>query len=103
MSTAPAETSSAALGTVQPPNEVCELLARRLAAETQGTVMFDAASRGRYATDASIYQVMPVGVLVPRTAEDIRTALAVARDLKVPVLAREIGRASCRERVSSKV
>ena len=33
---------------------------------TRGEVLFDAASRGRYATDASIYQIMPVGVLVPR-------------------------------------
>ena len=37
-------------------------LARRLAQETEGEVMFDAASRGRYATDASIYQIMPLGV-----------------------------------------
>jgi len=82
-------------GTVLPPNDICELLARRLAAETRGTVLFDAPSRGRYATDASIYQIMPVGVLVPRSAEDIRTALAVARDLKVPVLARGGGTSQC--------
>jgi FAD/FMN-containing dehydrogenase len=82
-------------GTVLPPNDICELLARRLAAETRGTVLFDAPSRGRYATDASIYQIMPVGVLVPRSAEDIRTALAIARDLKVPVLARGGGTSQC--------
>src|SRR5471032_1410908 len=87
--------ASLPLGTVQPPNEVCELLACRLAAETQGTVMFDAPSRGRYATDASIYQIMPAGVFVPRTAQDIRTALGVARELKVPVLARGGGTSQC--------
>ena len=65
-----------------------DLLQRRLRAETQGEVMFDAAARGRYATDASIYQQMPVGVLVPKTPEDVATALAIARDLKVPVLPR---------------
>ena len=42
-------------------------LAARLAREVDGEVLFDAASRGRYSTDASIYQVMPVGVVVPRT------------------------------------
>ena len=42
------------------------LLERRLRRETQGEVLFDLASRGRYATDASIYQIMPVGVFVPR-------------------------------------
>jgi len=70
-----------------PPNEVCEALARRLRQETEGEVMFDIASRGRYATDASIYQIMPVGVLVPKTERDIEVALQIARELKVPVLA----------------
>lgn len=82
-------------GTVLPPNETCEALARRLVAETQGEVLFDDASRGRYATDASIYQIMPVGVLVPKTERDIATAIDVARDLKVPVLARGGGTSQC--------
>ena len=70
-------------------------LARRLAAHTQGELLFDIASRGRYATDASIYQVMPVGVFVPRSAADIAGAIDVARDLKVPVLARGGGTSQC--------
>ena len=78
-----------------PPNEVCEALARRLRAETQGEVQFDTASRGRYATDASIYQIMPVGVFVPTTPQDVATALAVARELKVPVLPRGGGTSQC--------
>ena len=78
-----------------PPNEVCEALARRLRAETQGEVHFDTAARGRYATDASIYQIMPVGVFVPTTPEEVATALAVARELKVPVLARGGGTSQC--------
>ncbi|MGV3678515.1 MAG: FAD-binding and (Fe-S)-binding domain-containing protein [Acidovorax sp.] len=82
-------------GTALPPNETCEALARRLAAETEGEVLFDAGSRGRYATDASIYQIMPAGVLVPRTERDIATAIAIARDLKVPVLARGGGTSQC--------
>ena len=47
-------------------------LAARLRRETTGEVLFSRADRGRYATDASIYQVEPVGVLVPRTIEDVR-------------------------------
>ena len=82
-------------GTVLPPNDTCEALARRLRSDTQGEVLFDAASRGRYATDASIYQIMPVGVLVPRTERDIATAIAIARELKVPVLARGGGTSQC--------
>jgi len=70
-------------------------LARRLAQETEGEVLFDAASRGRYATDASIYQIQPVGVFVPRSASDVATALAVARSQGVPLLARGGGTSQC--------
>ena len=70
-------------------------LARRLAQETEGEVMFDAASRGRYATDASIYQIQPVGVFVPRSARDVATAIDIARDLKTPLLARGGGTSQC--------
>jgi FAD/FMN-containing dehydrogenase len=72
-----------------------ELLQRRLRQETQGEVMFDAASRGRYATDASLYQQMPIGVLVPKTPDDVAIALAVARELKVPLLPRGGGSSQC--------
>ena len=82
-------------GTRLPANEVCQALAQRLRRETEGEVLFDAASRGRYATDASIYQIMPVGVLVPKTARDIVTAIDIARDLKVPVLPRGAGSSQC--------
>ena len=72
-----------------------DLLQSRLRTQIQGEVLFDAASRGRYATDASIYQQMPVGVLVPKTAEDVATALAIARELKVPLLPRGGGTSQC--------
>ncbi|MGE0316084.1 MAG: FAD-binding and (Fe-S)-binding domain-containing protein [Lautropia sp.] len=75
--------------------DTSQALARRLRAETGGEVRFDAASRGRYATDASIYQIMPVGVFVPRDEADIERALAIARDLKVPVLPRGAGTSQC--------
>ena len=84
-----------------PGNETSRLLARRLTAETEGEVLFDAASRGRYATDASIYQVMPVGVLVPKTQADVATAIAIARDLKVPVLPRGAGTSQCGQTVGA--
>ena len=94
MLTATAQTQQPA-GTALPPNEVCEALARRLRAETEGEVRFDAASRGRYATDASIYQILPAGVLVPKTECDITTAIAIARELRVPVLPRGGGTSQC--------
>jgi FAD/FMN-containing dehydrogenase len=81
--------------------DIGEALARRLRAETEGEVLFDIASRGRYATDASIYQVMPVGVLVPKSQRDIATALDIARDLKVPVLPRGAGTSQCGQTVGA--
>jgi FAD/FMN-containing dehydrogenase/Fe-S oxidoreductase len=72
-----------------------QALAQRLAANTDGEVLFDAASRGRYATDASIYQIMPRGVFVPKTAGDVATAIDIARELKVPVLPRGGGTSQC--------
>ena len=82
-------------GAALPGNEVSHALEQRLRQETEGEVLFDVGSRGRYATDASIYQIMPVGVLVPKTDRDVTTALAVARDLKVPVLPRGGGTSQC--------
>jgi hypothetical protein len=55
-------------GTRQPDAGVAVELARRLRAETEGEVLFDAASPGRYATDASIYQIMPAACWSRATA-----------------------------------
>ena len=60
-------------------------LAARLRRETEGEVKFAPADRGRYATDASIYQVEPIGVLVPRSIADVQAALAICREAGVPV------------------
>jgi len=63
-------------------------LERRLKAELSGDVQFDRFARGRYATDASHYQIMPVGVVAPRTIEEAERAIGVARAEGVSVLPR---------------
>lgn len=63
-------------------------LATRLRRELQGEVFFDDFSRGRYSTDASIYQIQPIGVTVPKSEQDVQTALQIAVDEGVPVLPR---------------
>jgi FAD/FMN-containing dehydrogenase/Fe-S oxidoreductase len=67
-------------------------LARRLAQELEplieGEVRFDAKARALYATDASPYEIWPLGVVLPRSNEDIRAVLEVARRHAVPVLPR---------------
>ena len=63
-------------------------LERKLKAAITGEVLFDRFSRGRYATDASHYQMMPLGVVVPRTVAEAERALALAREEGVSVLPR---------------
>jgi FAD/FMN-containing dehydrogenase/Fe-S oxidoreductase len=94
--------------TVTPPRSSAArepVLARRieakLRAEIAGEVFFDRTTRGLYATDASIYQMMPLGVVVPRTAEDVEAALAIAREHGVPVTARGGGTSQCGQTVNS--
>jgi FAD/FMN-containing dehydrogenase/Fe-S oxidoreductase len=88
-------------GTSLPPPDVRHALERRLRRETRGMVLFDLASCGRYATDASIYQIMPVGVFVPHGERDIAGAIDIARDLQVPVLPRGAGTSQCGQTVGA--
>src|SRR5690349_16787120 len=74
-------------------------LADRLRRELEGDVLFDAFSRGRYATDASIYQIEPIGVVVPKRVSDIEAAIAIGREEGVPVLPRGGGTSQCGQTV----
>ena len=56
-----------------------------------GEVRFDPFSRVLYSTDASIYQMEPVGVVIPRSTEDVLAVMEVARENRVPVLPRAGG------------
>ena len=76
-------------------------LATRLRKEVDGEVLFDAASRGRYSTDASIYQVEPIGVVVPRSEEAARAAIAIAVQAGAPILARGAGSSQCGQTVGA--
>jgi FAD/FMN-containing dehydrogenase/Fe-S oxidoreductase len=76
-------------------------LARRLRRELDAEVLFDRASRGRYSTDASIYQIEPVGVVVPRSEEAARGAIALAADEGVPILPRGAGSSQCGQTVGA--
>ena len=75
-------------------------LADRLRRETRGEVLFAPADRGRYATDASIYQIEPYGALVPRTIEDVQAAMAICREEGIPVLPRGGGTSQCGQTVN---
>ena len=78
-------------------------LERRLKAEQVGGVRFDAFTRGRYATDASHYQIMPLGVVTPRTRDEAERALAICRDEGVPVTPRGGGTSQAGQTVNASV
>jgi len=61
--------------------------------------MFDAASCARYSTDASIYQIQPIGVVVPRSEEAARAAIAIALEEGIPILPRGAGSSQCGQAV----
>jgi FAD/FMN-containing dehydrogenase/Fe-S oxidoreductase len=75
-------------------------LAARLSREVSGDVFFDAFNRGRYATDASFYQIVPLGVVVPRTIDEALRALAICRDDGRIVTPRGGGTSQCGQTVN---
>src|SRR2546423_6371622 len=95
------ETASQPVRFARKPERAAAALARRLAREVDGEVLFDAASRGRYATDASIYQVMPLGVVVPRSREAAVAALGIAVEEGVAILPRGAGTSQCGQTVGA--
>src|ERR1700722_10877672 len=73
----------------------------RLAREVTGEVFFDRFNRGRYATDASFYQIMPAGVVVPRTIDEALRTLGIARDDGRIVTPRGGGTSQCGQTVNA--
>ncbi|MFL5059925.1 MAG: FAD-binding and (Fe-S)-binding domain-containing protein, partial [Xanthobacteraceae bacterium] len=78
-------------------------LERRLKAEVSGGVDFGRFTRGRYATDASHYQIMPLGVVTPRTIEEAERAIGICRAEGVAVTARGGGSSQAGQTVNSSV
>src|SRR4051794_18880333 len=66
-------------------------LARDLAREQHGEVRFSPGSRALYANDASVYRQVPIGVVIPRTVDDVVTTVAVCRRHGAPIVARGCG------------
>ena len=74
-------------------------LAERLKRETRGEVLFDDFSRGLYSTDASIYQIIPAGVLVPKSSEDVAPAFEIAGEEGISITVRGGGTSQCGQTV----
>src|SRR5689334_9932934 len=70
-------------------------LERDLRSAVQGEVRFDPGSRALYATDASNYRQMPIGVVIPRSIDDVVRTVAIARGHGAPILSRGGGTSLC--------
>src|SRR3954470_18189484 len=70
-------------------------LASELRAAIQGEVRFDPGSRALYATDASNYRQVPIGVVIPRSKEDVVRTVEICRRHDAAVLARGGGTSLC--------
>ncbi len=63
-------------------------LVRYLRSQIRGDVRFDDTSRRLYATDASHYQIQPLGVVLPRNVDDLTVTVQIASELGVPITTR---------------
>jgi FAD/FMN-containing dehydrogenase/Fe-S oxidoreductase len=70
-------------------------LERQLRSSIKGEVRFDDGSRALYATDASNYRQVPIGVVIPRNADDVVAAVAACRAHQAPLLSRGGGTSLC--------
>lgn len=75
-------------------------LRRRLAVQIEGEVHADIFTRGRYSTDASIYQMFPAGVVIPASVSDIQITLGLAREFEVPITPRGGGTSQCGQTIN---
>ena len=80
-------------------DQLLDTLKRKTSAE----VYSDNFNKGRYATDASIYQMMPFGILIPKTKSDLIKTINYARETRVPLLARGGGTSQCGQTVNNAI
>src|SRR5215471_18848288 len=70
------------------PTAIAQDLAQELSASIRGEVRFDEGSRALYATDGSNYRQVPIGVVLPRSVEDVIQTVKLCRSYTVPLLPR---------------
>jgi hypothetical protein len=66
-------------------------LSKKLRQTIEGEVRFDAGAHALYSTDSSNYRQIPIGVVVPKTVQDVVETVAICREFGAPVLSRGEG------------
>ncbi len=82
------------------PTDFSSHLRHHLAPRLRGQLYTDLFSRGRYATDASMYQMMPKGVVIPKDIDDVRAVIDFSKSHGVPILPRGGGTSQCGQTVN---
>jgi FAD/FMN-containing dehydrogenase/Fe-S oxidoreductase len=76
-------------------------LQRELESQIEGEVRFDAVSRALYSTDASVYQIHPLGVVVAKTREDLIRIVRIASRFRCPITLRGGGTAQAGQSIGA--
>ncbi len=78
-------------------------IGKEISSKVDGKTLFDEFSRGRYSTDASVYQIKPLGVVLPKDTNDVLSLMEYSQKNSVPLLARGGGSSQCGQTVGESV
>ena len=78
-------------------------IGKEISSKVDGKTLFDEFSRGRYSTDASVYQIKPLGVVLPKDTNDVLSLMEYSQKNSVPLLARGAGSSQCGQTVGESV
>ena len=78
-------------------------IGKEISSKVEGKTLFDDFSRGRYSTDASVYQIKPIGVVLPRDTNDVLNVMEYSQQNSIPLLARGGGSSQCGQTVGESI
>ncbi len=78
-------------------------ISKEIQSKVRGKVLFDDFSRGRYSTDSSLYQIMPVGAVLPEDQNDVLELMEYSQKNSIPLLARGGGSSQCGQTVGESI
>ena len=84
-------------------SEQIEKISKEISSKVSGKTLFDEFSRGRYSTDASVYQIKPLGVILPKDTNDVLNIMDYSQRNSIPLLARGGGSSQCGQTVGESV
>ncbi|MBD1136069.1 FAD-binding oxidoreductase [Pelagibacterales bacterium SAG-MED49] len=80
-------------------SEQINKIGKEISNKVEGKTLFDDFSRGRYSTDASVYQIKPIGVVLPGDTNDVLNVMEYSQQNSIPLLARGGGSSQCGQTV----